>query len=112
MDKITNTKNEFRLKQWTKIIEACQDSGMPIVTWCNQNSVRGTGVTTHFCVDTPVPLTPLHEEIVSKELHHANGNRGVPGFDEPINLREVWPWEHENLLPLGRRLDYDFIKFK
>lgn len=54
----------------------------------------------------------IYEKLVSKELHHANGNRGVPGFDEPINLQEVWPWEHENLLPPGRKLDYDFIGFK
>jgi hypothetical protein len=24
----------------------------------------------------------------------------------------VWPWEHESLLPPGRRLDYDFIRFE
>ena len=52
------------------------------------------------------------EILVEKELHHARGNRGVPGFDDPMDLREVWPWEHENLLPPGRRLDYDFIRFK
>jgi RHS repeat-associated protein len=53
----------------------------------------------------------ISERLVEKELHHANGNRGVPGFDDPISLREVWPWEHESLLPPGRRLDYDFIRF-
>jgi hypothetical protein len=50
--------------------------------------------------------------LVEKELHHARGNRGVSGFDEPMDLREVWPWEHENLLPPGRNLDYDFIRFR
>jgi len=54
----------------------------------------------------------IEERLVSKDLHHAKGNRGVQGFDEPIELREVWPWEHENLLPPGRRLDYDFLMFK
>jgi len=39
MDEITNAKTEFRLKQWTKIIEACQSSGMTVVSWCSQNSV-------------------------------------------------------------------------
>jgi hypothetical protein len=54
----------------------------------------------------------LRDILVEKELHHALGNRGVPGFDDPIHLREVWPWEHESLLPPGRRLDYDFIRFE
>lgn len=31
MDKIADTRTEFRLKQWTKIIDACQNSGMTIV---------------------------------------------------------------------------------
>ncbi|MBD5135607.1 MAG: hypothetical protein HDT39_06550 [Lachnospiraceae bacterium] len=54
----------------------------------------------------------IYEKLVSKDIHHANGNRGIPGFDEPIYLREVWPWEHENLFPPGRKVNYDFIKFK
>jgi hypothetical protein len=53
----------------------------------------------------------LEERLVEKELHHARGNRGVAGFDSPLDLREVWPWEHEELLPAGRRLDYDFVGF-
>ena len=54
----------------------------------------------------------IYEKLVEKELHHARGNRGVPGYDNPVELREVWPWEHENLLPSGRKLDYEFIEFK
>jgi hypothetical protein len=54
----------------------------------------------------------VYEKLVSKELHHARGNRGVPTFDEPIEIREVWPWEHEKLLPGGRHLNYDFLGFK
>jgi RHS repeat-associated protein len=53
----------------------------------------------------------VYERLVEKELHHAGGNRGIPGFDEPIDLREVWPWEHELLFPIGRQLDYDFLRF-
>ena len=40
MDKITDAKTEFRLKQWSKIIQACQTSGMTVVSWCNQNNVK------------------------------------------------------------------------
>jgi len=54
----------------------------------------------------------ISERLVQKDLHHARGNRGVQGYDEPVDLREVWPWEHEKLLPAGRRLDYDFVRFR
>lgn len=40
MDKITDAKTEFRLKQWTKIIQTCQSSGTTVVGWCEQNSVK------------------------------------------------------------------------
>ncbi|MBP7175142.1 MAG: hypothetical protein KBA53_02845 [Thermoclostridium sp.] len=40
MDKITNAKTKFRIKQWTKIIEACQTSGMTVASWCSQNNVK------------------------------------------------------------------------
>ncbi|NSW92704.1 MAG: IS66 family insertion sequence element accessory protein TnpB [Firmicutes bacterium] len=40
MDKITNVKNEFRLKQWAKIIQSCQESNMTVVAWCAQNNVN------------------------------------------------------------------------
>lgn len=40
MDKITDAKTEFRLRQWTQIIKTCQSSGMTVVGWCKQNSVN------------------------------------------------------------------------
>lgn len=40
MDKVTDAKLEFRLKQWTKIIQACQASDMTAVAWCSQNNIR------------------------------------------------------------------------
>lgn len=40
MDKITDAKTEFRIKQWTKIIQTCQTSGMTVVSWCSQNNVN------------------------------------------------------------------------
>ncbi|MCC7541816.1 MAG: RHS domain-containing protein [Deltaproteobacteria bacterium] len=45
-----------------------------------------------------------------RELHHARANRGVPGFDSPTDLREVWPWEHAAIDP-HRRLNYSFSHF-
>lgn len=40
MDKITDAKNEFRLRQWTQIIQNCQSSEMSVVAWCSQNNVN------------------------------------------------------------------------
>lgn len=40
MDKITDTKTEFRLRQWTQIIQTCQASGMTVIAWCSQNNVN------------------------------------------------------------------------
>lgn len=40
MDKITDAKTEFRLKQWAQIIQTCQTSGMTVVAWCKQNNVK------------------------------------------------------------------------
>ena len=47
---------------------------------------------------------------VSKELHHNLGNRGFSPFDEPLHLREVWPWEHA-AIDSQRRLGYEFLGF-
>ncbi len=40
MDKITETKNEFRLRQWSQIIKSCQDSGMTAAAWCGKNNIN------------------------------------------------------------------------
>ena len=40
MDKISDAKTEFRLRQWTQIVQACQSSGMTVVAWCRQNNVK------------------------------------------------------------------------
>jgi len=40
MDKITNAKTEFRIRQWTQIAKACQSSGMTVVAWCSQNNIN------------------------------------------------------------------------
>jgi hypothetical protein len=49
-------------------------------------------------------------KLVTKELHHHRRNRGRPGYDSPLDLREVWPWEHEKI-DVASFTDYDFIDF-
>lgn len=40
MDQVTEAKTEFRLKQWTKIIQTCQASDMTVVAWCAKNNIN------------------------------------------------------------------------
>lgn len=65
MDQVTLVKNQYRLEQWTKLIQECQSSGMKIDDWCDAN-----GVTRHAyyywlrkvrqtaCQDLPVVNDP------------------------------------------------------
>lgn len=39
MDIVTETKTEFRLRQWTKIIEECQASDLTVTAWCSQHNI-------------------------------------------------------------------------
>lgn len=40
MDKVTQVKTQFRLEQWKKLISECQNSGLPVRTWCTQNGFK------------------------------------------------------------------------
>ena len=40
MDQVTQTKSLFRREQWKKIIAECQESGLPIKTWCDQHGFK------------------------------------------------------------------------
>lgn len=46
---------------------------------------------------------------ISKELHHASGNRGVPGYDTPADIYEVWPWQHATIDP-RRHVNYEVLE--
>jgi hypothetical protein len=46
---------------------------------------------------------------VSKELHHVDGRVGLDPH-RFSNLREVWPWEHEEIDPF-RHTGYEFINW-
>lgn len=39
MDIVSETKAEFRLRQWTKIIQECQASNLTVTAWCSQHNV-------------------------------------------------------------------------
>lgn len=39
MDQVTLVKNQYRLEQWTRLIQDCQSSGMRVDDWCEANGV-------------------------------------------------------------------------
>ena len=40
MDQVTKAKVQFRREQWKQLIIECQQSGLPIRTWCTQHGFR------------------------------------------------------------------------
>jgi hypothetical protein len=48
--------------------------------------------------------------IVRVELHHVLG-RGGEDPHNPLNLREVWPWEHDIVDPV-RHAGYTFVRWE
>ena len=40
MDQVTKAKVQFRREQWKKLIMECQQSGLPVRTWCTQHGFR------------------------------------------------------------------------
>ena len=40
MDQVTKAKVQFRREQWKQLIIECQQSGLPVRTWCSQNGFR------------------------------------------------------------------------
>ena len=39
MDQVTLVKNQYRLEQWTRLIQDCQSSGMRVDDWCEAKGV-------------------------------------------------------------------------
>ncbi|WP_027629241.1 IS66 family insertion sequence element accessory protein TnpA [Ruminiclostridium cellobioparum] len=46
MDNVSEAKAEFRIRQWTKIVQARQSSGMTVKDWCKQNNISDTA---YYC---------------------------------------------------------------
>ena len=40
MDQVTLAKNQMRAENWRTLIQACQQSGQTVVSWCEQNNVN------------------------------------------------------------------------
>lgn len=84
MDKITDTKTEFRMKQWTKIIQTCQTSGMTVVCWCSQNNVKIKSyyywlrrVRAMACETGSLVPQKMEQQIVPVSFRQANASAAV-----------------------------------
>lgn len=76
MDIVTETKAEFRLRQWTKIIQDCQASNLTITAWCSQQNV---GIKSYYywlrkirlkaCQSTEFQSPAMKQEIVPLQFN-------------------------------------------
>lgn len=39
MDEITAVMNGVKYAEWFSMVEACQNSGLPVRTWCQENNI-------------------------------------------------------------------------
>jgi hypothetical protein len=84
MDKVTLTKAEFRLRQWTKIIQDCQSSNLTVTDWCNQNNI---GAKSYYywlrklrlktCEETEFSLSTKKQAIVPLQLSSLQANTPI-----------------------------------
>ncbi len=76
MDIVSETKSEFRLRQWTKIIAECQASNLTVKAWCSQHNI---GIKSYYywlrkirlkaCQSTEFQLPAIKQEIVPLQLN-------------------------------------------
>lgn len=76
MDIVSETKAEFRLRQWTKIIQECQASNLTVTAWCNQNNI---GIKSYYywlrkirlkaCQSTELRTPAIKQEIAPLQLN-------------------------------------------
>jgi len=71
MDKITEAKTEFRLRQWTQIIQEYQSSGMTVTNWCKQHNINTKSyyywlrrIRAMACESETLLQKPTHQQIV------------------------------------------------
>lgn len=77
MDKVTLVKNQMRARNWQELIQARQDSGQTVVSWCRENNVN---IKTYYYwlrklrqqeivkQELPVPVEAPEKPVVFKQL--------------------------------------------
>ena len=76
MDIVSETKAEFRFRQWTKIIQECQASNLTVKAWCSQHNI---GIKSYYywlrkirltyCQATENQTPAAKQEIVPLQFH-------------------------------------------
>ncbi|MDD3363935.1 MAG: IS66 family insertion sequence element accessory protein TnpB [Syntrophomonas sp.] len=73
---VSETKAEFRLRQWTKITQECQTSNLTNSAWCSQHNI---GIKSYYywlrkirlkaCKSTEFQAPAIKQEIVPLQLN-------------------------------------------
>ena len=61
MDQVTLVKNQYRLEQWTRLIQDCQSSGMRVDDWCEANGVILSIMVDTFISKISLPMQQVPE---------------------------------------------------
>ncbi|MGS0764719.1 IS66 family insertion sequence element accessory protein TnpA [Syntrophomonas curvata] len=76
MDIVSESKAEFRLIQWTKIIQDCQASNMTVKAWCSHNNINIKSyyywlrkIRLKACQPIECKAPAIRQEIVPLQLH-------------------------------------------
>lgn len=91
MDKVTNAKTEFRIKQWTKIIQSCQTSGTTVVSWCAQHNINVKSyyywlrrLRTLACETENLPVVSKEQPIIPLSIKQVNKEPAAITIHLPI----------------------------
>ncbi|HHV12924.1 MAG TPA: IS66 family insertion sequence element accessory protein TnpB [Clostridiales bacterium] len=75
MDEVTLVKNHFRKEQWKQMVLDCQNSGLTVKQWCEQNHVTHHAyyywlrkLRTELCDTLPVSVDESKKPVVFKKL--------------------------------------------
>ena len=79
LDYITKTKCSFRMEEWRKIIADCQNSGLKVDEWCEQNGVSRNSyyywlrkIREKACQSVSSELLPIENESTFAKLEFHN----------------------------------------
>ena len=84
MDIVSETKAEFRLRQWTKVIQECQASNLTVKAWCKQNNINIKSyyywlkkIRLKACQATEIQPPAIKQDIVPLQLNLQPGSSSV-----------------------------------
>jgi hypothetical protein len=84
MDIVSETKADYRLRQWGKIIQECQASDLTVIAWCSQHNI---GIKAYYywlrkirlkaCQSIASKAPTMKQEIVPLQLNSQPGSGSI-----------------------------------